>query len=108
MRLLFITFAALFLSACFARTTQQQPQKVEVTDEELIAFWPAFKTFDRNMDARIDASEISYSMQHSVDFGGEEVEELIRAMSDSDSDGDLEITFPEFAKMMRASAIGEL
>ena len=83
----------IFVVACAKKLTEE---------DALETFWPAFKAFDRNRDARIDAEEIGFAMEYMTD--DEEIQEMIRALGFADINGDLRISFPEFAEMVAAAA----
>mmetsp|Transcript_2907 Transcript_2907/g.4717 ORF Transcript_2907/g.4717 Transcript_2907/m.4717 type:complete len:150 (+) Transcript_2907:171-620(+) len=74
-------------------------QKVKDTDteEELIE---AFKVFDRDQNGFISAGELRYSMTNLGEkLTDAEVDEMIR---EADADGDGQINYDEFVKMMMA------
>merc|ERR1719343_1696454 len=67
------------------------------TEEELIE---AFKVFDRDGDGFISAGELRYSMTNLGEkLSDIEVDEMIR---EADIDGDGQINYDEFVKMMMA------
>mmetsp|Transcript_156715 Transcript_156715/g.503012 ORF Transcript_156715/g.503012 Transcript_156715/m.503012 type:complete len:149 (+) Transcript_156715:101-547(+) len=67
------------------------------TDEELIE---AFKVFDRDQDGFISAGELRDSMTHLGEgLSHLEVDEMIK---EADLDGDGQINYDEFVKMMMA------
>merc|ERR1711920_516628 len=70
------------------------------TEEELIE---AFKVFDRDCDGFISASELRYSMTNLGEkLSDLEVDEMIK---EADMDGDGQINYDEFVKMMMAKCI---
>merc|ERR1739845_21182 len=67
------------------------------TEEELIE---AFKVFDRDANGFISAAELRHVMTNLGEkLTGEEVDEMIR---EADVDGDGQINYEEFVKMMMA------
>merc|ERR1719188_2394336 len=67
------------------------------TEEELIE---AFKVFDRDCDGFISAAELRHVMTNLGEkLTDEEVDEMIR---EADVDGDGQINYEEFVKMMMA------
>nr|ABI14434.1 calmodulin-like protein [Karlodinium veneficum] len=68
------------------------------TEEELIE---AFKVFDKNEDGFISARELTDCMKNLGEkLTDAEVDEMIK---EADMDGDLQINYDEFVKMMMAS-----
>ena len=65
--------------------------------------------FDQDRNARISADEITRVIGDMGDeLAGSEIEHIIRAMGSADVDGNRQISFPEFAKMMIEAAEEEL
>ena len=67
------------------------------------------KMFDQDRNARISADEITRVIgEMGDDLQGSEVQHIISAMGRADIDGNRQISFPEFAKMMIEAAEEEL
>ena len=110
-RLLLLCFLALscLIQTAWSRGPKKRTAKEPTEEEQLMAFWPAFKAFDQNKDAFITADEITSALNSMQDeFKGDEIEDMIRALSSADIDGDRGIKFPEFAKMFSDNLSDEL
>ena len=107
-RLLLALTILISLRNIYAFGRRKAPRKDLTEDEKLETFWPAFATFDRNKNARISADEISYAMKNGDLLKDEDVQYMIQTMGLADMDGNTELSFPEFAKMMVQAAEEEL
>mmetsp|Transcript_16351 Transcript_16351/g.42846 ORF Transcript_16351/g.42846 Transcript_16351/m.42846 type:complete len:114 (-) Transcript_16351:153-494(-) len=112
MRLTLLLALAIFATmvqtgAAWGRKPEKKKELTE--DEMLAAFWPGFKMFDQDRNARISADEITRVIgEMGGELQGSEVQHIISAMGRADIDGNRQISFPEFAKMMIEAAEEEL
>ena len=100
----FVIFTTLIIALLSAPGYSSRVTNTLSEDEKFEAFWPAFKFFDTDKDARISANEISEAIKNAGDdFFDDEITSMIRALGGADNDGDSKINFSEFADMMIAA-----
>ena len=64
-----------------SRLPTRTPTRVHThTDEMMAAFWPSFKYFDQDRNARISADEITAAIGSTDELERDEIEHMIRAM----------------------------
>jgi len=72
---------------------------VQFTDQEIAEFQAAFEVFDTDSSGMISCSEMEAAIhQLGVQMSLEEIRQLV---SESDVDGDGEVSFPEFVELMQ-------
>merc|ERR1712187_564509 len=80
----------------------------QLTEEQIAEFKEAFSLFDKDGDGTITTKELGTVIRHVMTNLGEkltdeEVDEMIR---EADVDGDGQINYEEFVKMMMAKRVG--